>query len=290
MIVTPAPYLPFLDPHKGRPPGMYALPPADWIEIDAAYAAQMAYRERIVAEEGTDAIDALAEAGPAVAELAETVTAHLLDRYPDRFARGEGGLRRADGVVVEETGDVGFLARVVQEDLCLLSRDAGADEHRLIAATLCFPSHWRLQDKLGKPLRAIHAPVPNYEHELAPRVERLHQALAEERPLQRLNYTVQGVDELRLDDRVYGRPESQSHYLRVERQTLRRLPRTGAVVFGIKTYVTPVEDLPREALSALADKLGAMLADERAYKGGDAFVSAAARRLRTLAAGGEAEI
>ena len=178
-----------------------------------------------------------------------------------------------------------MLARLVQEDLCLLARDANAAEaeHRLIAATLCFPSHWRLQDKIGRPLRAIHAPVPEYEPSLAPRVERLHQALAEARPLQRLNYTVQGVDELRLDDRVYGRPESKTHFLRVERQTLRRLPASNAVVFGIKTYVTPIEDLSAEARAALAEKLEAMSPEERAYKGGEAFVCAAAQRLRNAA-------
>ena len=34
--------------------------------------------------------------------------------------------------------------------------------------------------------------------------------------------------------------------LRTERQTLRRLPRTGAVLFTIRTYTTPVVDLARE--------------------------------------------
>jgi hypothetical protein len=34
--------------------------------------------------------------------------------------------------------------------------------------------------------------------------------------------------------------------MRVERQTLRRLPRTGAIVFGIRTYQTPLETLAAE--------------------------------------------
>ena len=34
--------------------------------------------------------------------------------------------------------------------------------------------------------------------------------------------------------------------MRVERQTLRRLPRTGAIIFGIRTYLTPLEDLASE--------------------------------------------
>lgn len=34
--------------------------------------------------------------------------------------------------------------------------------------------------------------------------------------------------------------------LRVERQTLRRLPRTGAIVFTIRVYMTPLEELAKE--------------------------------------------
>lgn len=34
--------------------------------------------------------------------------------------------------------------------------------------------------------------------------------------------------------------------LRMERQTLRRLPKTGAIVFTIRTYVVPVEELAKE--------------------------------------------
>lgn len=33
---------------------------------------------------------------------------------------------------------------------------------------------------------------------------------------------------------------------RSERQTLRRLPRTGAVIFTIRTYLTPIEELAKE--------------------------------------------
>lgn len=34
--------------------------------------------------------------------------------------------------------------------------------------------------------------------------------------------------------------------LRMERQTLRRLPKTGAIIFTIRTYVVPVEELVKE--------------------------------------------
>ena len=35
-------------------------------------------------------------------------------------------------------------------------------------------------------------------------------------------------------------------YLRVEQQTLRRLPRSEAIMFGIRTYLTPITELAEE--------------------------------------------
>ena len=40
--------------------------------------------------------------------------------------------------------------------------------------------------------------------------------------------------------------------LRVEHQTLRRLPRTGAVVFTIRVYMTPLAELGRGEAGRLA--------------------------------------
>jgi hypothetical protein len=41
--------------------------------------------------------------------------------------------------------------RVVPDDLCLVQADADGVP-RLVAASLCFPSRWRLGEKLGRPL------------------------------------------------------------------------------------------------------------------------------------------
>src|SRR3954452_13539789 len=67
-------------------------------------------------------------------------------------------------------GDLERAALSVQEDLCVLLPDAGG---RLVlaAACVCFPSHWRLADKIGLPVWDIHGPVPRYEDELARKVD-----------------------------------------------------------------------------------------------------------------------
>ena len=78
-------------------------------------------------------------------------------------------------------------ARLVQEDLCLLR--AGAEGYALAAAVVCFPSRWSLAEKAGKPLRAIHGPVPDYEAELTRPVDRFFDMLKPERPVWRANWS-----------------------------------------------------------------------------------------------------
>lgn len=57
--------------------------------------------------------------------------------------------------------------------------------------------------------------------------------------------------------------------LRSERQTLRRLPRTGAIVFGIRTYQFKVEELARErgVAARLASAVRSWPEDVALYKG-----------------------
>jgi hypothetical protein len=54
--------------------------------------------------------------------------------------------------------------------------------------------------------------------------------------------------------------------LRVERQTLRRLPRTGAVVFTIRVYLTPLEELGRGEAGRLAAAIRGMKEQDVVYR------------------------
>ena len=81
------------------------------------------------------------------------------------------------------------LSLLVAEDLLLLERDE--DRYRLTAASLCSPSHWRLADKIGRPLTAIHDPVPGIHGALSPRIDRFLDHLRPERPVARFNWSVQ---------------------------------------------------------------------------------------------------
>jgi len=57
--------------------------------------------------------------------------------------------------------------------------------------------------------------------------------------------------------------------LRTERQSLRRLPRSGAIVFTIRTYLFPVEELAKETgvPGRMASAIRSWPEDVMAYKG-----------------------
>ena len=139
-------------------------------------------------------------------------------------------------------------AACVPDDLCLLVDRAG--HWRLDSGVVCFPSLWRLSDKIGRPLAEIHEPVPAYAEELADRVDRLVSRLRADRPVWRRNWFVHHDPALhqpvpRPAPEVMG-AAPEGLWLRSERQTLRRLPETGAVLFTIRTQ--------QVALAAVVDR------------------------------------
>lgn len=137
----------------------------------------------------------------------------------------------------------------VQEDLCLLRLRDGA--WHLDAAFLCFPSRWRLADKIRRPLVDVHAPTPGYREHLAPRVDRLLGRLGD-RPVLRRNWFVHPDPSLHqpqapaVDPVVDAHEVPTSLHLRSERQTLRRLM-SGWVLFTIRVQHRPLGDLLADA-------------------------------------------
>lgn len=136
-------------------------------------------------------------------------------------------------------------ARLVQEDLAVLQRIGGA--WVLTSGVVCFPTHWRIADKIGLPLAGIHAPVAHYERELRGRIDLFHERLTPQRPVWRRNWFVSPTAELHLPAHgsalaVAARIEVDGSpmWIRSERQTLRRLAETDAIVFTIRVQRAPL--------------------------------------------------
>lgn len=235
--------LPWTDPRTARLPGIQPASEETWLLRDAAFAPQMAERDRLIATH-PDAVLALLPQGQAAAqELLETLSGWL-SRQPGYRVDG-GQVTRPDGVILPlDRGDpMRTAGRLVQEDLCLM-QGQGA-EAVLTGAALCFPANWTLAEKIGRPMTRIHGPVHEYDADIARRVQRMFDAIRPDQVLWRANFNV--WDHARLfSPKPEAAPRAATparRYLRSERQTLRRLPVSGAVVFAIHTFIVPMEGL-----------------------------------------------
>ena len=251
------PHCPWMEPPLARLPGIVPLDGEDWLITDDAFAGQMARRDALIAGQEAQVHAVLPEAFAAASELYALVLDDL-SRRPGYRRIGQT-ITRPDGVTVDLDPALPLktLGRLVQEDFCLMQ--AAGPEHRLTGAILCFPASWTLAQKLGRALTGIHEPVAPYDQTVAKRVQRLFDAIRPEQVLWRMNYLSYDDPEL-FQPRLEGqrRPRPVQHiYLRTERQCLRRLPLTRAVVFSIHSFVVLVEDLPPAARQSFRSAMGA---------------------------------
>lgn len=226
-----------------RLPGTAPVGPADWILRDEAFAGQMALRDRLITERPGDVLRLAAPARDAADELLDEVLGTVIGR--DGYSLGEARVTRPDGVTVtiDRAAPLATAGRLVQEDLCLLTRGESG-EHLLTGAVLCFPASWSLEDKFNRPLTRIHDPVKEYDGAVARRVQRLFDAIRPAIPLVRFNLLRYADPALHqpLAEGAHRERPGRGGYLRSERQCLLRLPNTGAVVFSIHTYVVRAPD------------------------------------------------
>lgn len=153
------------------------------------------------------------------------------------------------------------------DDICILGR---VDQRWvLVGGELCFPNRWVLADKIGLPVLDVHGPVPNYAAQVGAGVDSLIDRLDDARIVERANWSVSDTG-LFFDPRtpppVPG-IDPADLFLRVERQTLRRLG--DVVVFSIRTYMEPMRNFarrPRNQVEDFVTVLQQTPREVRAYK------------------------
>lgn len=268
----PPAWLDELDTRPGDPfvhMGTHATPDDAWLLADDARDMELALKHRLFDERRDVVFGALPSADPASAELLAEVIAWLdgqgLAHHPPDPA--EHPLAAA--------------AQLVQDDLCLMVHRDG-DWH-FDGGAVCFPSVWRMRDRLGQPTLALHERVPHYDT-LTDRVDRFFDRLQPGRVVWRRNWSFKPYPHLHVPasktelpaggHRVSG--DGAPYWLRTERQTLRKLPQSGAIVFVIRVQVAPagvLRDRPDLARS-LAEMYRSWDEPMRAFKfaGSDLFV------------------
>jgi dimethylamine monooxygenase subunit A len=174
------------------------------------------------------------------------------------------------------------VARSQWEDVCLLTREREIEPYRLVGAAVAFPTDWRPAEKLGLPLVALHKPIHGYADQLASGVDHFMGKLKPGAIYGRCNWFVSPTDALRWvgepPERAFAHVTAdnagETLFVRSERQTLRKLPQTGAIVFTIGVYVAPLGTLSRGNIARLAEAVATVPPEEAERRGADHFAAA----------------
>lgn len=254
--------------------GLKPLDLADWIEVDDQLRAYLDEKDRVAQRVPEQVFAAEPDSFDAQREVLDLLAAHLPARFPDIYYPSGMAIdilpafRRVD--LLSPLPPLLSAAALVQEDLVIMQK--GETGWRLSAASLSFPSSWHLREKFGRPLHEVHAPVPDFGAGTrnACMIERIFDNLRPEQPVIRWNWSIHDDDAL--FHPPIGRPYdfTRGAHLRLERQTLRKLPKSGAILFTIRIHLNPLEILakhPPELAAQLAGQLAAMNAAQLAYKG-----------------------
>ena len=255
------PFAPWMQPHTLRLPGIQPIKLDDWLQIDEVYTEQLSEKNRIL-ENHFNQVHGLDEQCVSAAEELLNLILNLLPGLG--FSQSNRKIQRPDGVEISisYSEPLVTLSQLLQEDFLIMIEESG--EHILKGGCLCFPASWDLLEKFLSPVTFIHEPVPVYDKNLATRVERLLSSIRPEVPLMRGNTLRYTNPSLFLPKRNSDpdRKEIDGEFIRSERQTLVRLPKTRAIVFSIHTYVIKEKDLT-EIQQAGLEKLGRLLPYEK---------------------------
>ena len=281
--VDPIPYLPFMD---GPAPngeasfrwrlGVRPLDLADWIELGPDADEAIAAKSTLTAEHPDTVFAVLDDVEPESRETADALVAHLRQRWPDRYT---------DATIDPDLHPLDAAARLVPEDLVLLVERDG----RLVfgGGSVCFPNRWDLRSKLGLSMAGVHAPVAQLNEQLEAPIDSFFDRLTPQRSYWRLGWGILDTPDwyTPVDGTAAPRPAApgpDDHFLRVERETLRRFPVTNCVLFTIRTYVAPIPVVARDGdvSSRLAAAIASLPGDVRSYKDVVASADALITRLR----------
>jgi len=299
------PHFPFEDPPFRLSMGLLKIPEIEWFEIYDLHerAVQMAEKRKLLSDRHDEIFMYDPSADMASIEVLNMMVNHLPVVHPDLYSSSNGlislnsheGFREEVWSINPEINNMHPLdlaARLVQEDLIImLPPDEKQKEisagWRLAAGSLAFPSRWSLKEKFGQPMDIIHAPVPFYREQLQNPVDNFFNQMPSDELFTRRNWAIHDEPTLHQDGSEPARDHSENPitsenagerlWLRVERQTLRKLNESGAILFTIRIHLRKLNQIVNHpgVASQLATALSALPKEMHAYKRTDKFTDSA---------------
>lgn len=184
----------------------------------------------------------------------------------------------------------------VQEDLVILSNN---DKAALVAGQLCFANGWCLNDKFDQPFLTIHAPAPAMVAPTMQSAQKLMERILVSKPVWRSSWNFKIWNHLDLSSKyniaynealnliapgLHAGNIGDALYIRIERQTLTRLPRSNNILFGIHMYQNTLNDeqLTKEQATRMLNVIRTTPTEMLNYKAVSPFKNALVKYLENI--------
>lgn len=253
--------------------GLRPIKPGTWILISADHAELMREKHDRLDRFRSYYYRTLPESLPAQRELRSLVTAHLLSDHPGSFERLGSVIRSVlTGQTLDLTDDsiepLLQLSYLIEEDFMLLDERGGIP--RITAASNAYSTSGRLAASVGHDMEWTHAPVPQLTQKLGSKINRVISTVHTATPCERFNWQVTPMasvffphtDPHAANAAAMHRAAAELEddparagallWIRVERQTLSRLPDSNAVAFSLHTYSDPLSTIQKDPESVRA--------------------------------------
>ncbi|KAN0078627.1 Protein of unknown function (DUF3445) domain containing protein [Elaphomyces granulatus] len=240
-----------------------------WIELENTYNDRMAQRKELYVKYREDVLDFLPGSELASKELMEMVVQFICARYPQYFSLI--GNRILENRLLGTSQDIRskhpleIIMDNVPEDFAIMMRDDETGHYFFRAGVLCSALGWNVASKIGLQLHQIHSPIPDYKEKMQFSMDRFFSKMPADKPIQRGSWGLEVGTPLYMPpgdphekNRFFQDPNLRLSdcYLRVDWQTLRRLPVSGAIVFNFKALFTPISEFRDEpGVPALVAKI-----------------------------------
>merc|ERR1712130_105044 len=191
-------------------------------------------------------------------------------------------------------------SRLVQDDWCIMEWQEEHQQYVFAAGVVCFPMRWSIHEKFELPMSKIHVPVKAF-NDFSDNVMSIFKHMKPEAPVHRGNWAVfndlngpldlftpTGHESRAFENNVteYD-PKTTGRQLtfRVEYQTLRKLPKSKTILFGIRTYQRYLEEFqtyPKTDIKALIKAIETIDSRMSIYKGMEFWKDATLKYLNSI--------
>lgn len=250
--------------------GIKTLEHNEWLLLENTYQTMTDKRSKITENERDHTVLTQPEAKESVHETYEMCLDYLMTRYPMYFAIDEKDsslihnkirnekIPRDPAAYPDDETLIRVLSRTMEEDFLIMIFDEKTEQYYLRSGSFAFPSGFDPARKMNLSLKDIHGPVPLYKQSIEKSMDKFFRRLKVGNWVYRLNWSIQSHDKLYAPGLNHASVEQvikpldpttmnfDNVFLRCERQCLLRLPKTKALLFTIRTYITPLSEIRNE--------------------------------------------